>query len=386
MPVVDFELGPALVEIRDRATTLAAETDAIAVALDTSTGIDQRAVQALRASGLAALTVPGSHGGWFDRVDPLAICVVREALAGHSSHIDSLFAMQGIGSFGLVTAGSEEQRTRWLPAVANLEAIAGLAMTEPIAGSDLKSINTRLRPTPGGYRIDGAKSFISNGGDAHFYATLVIEDAGLSLVLVEGTAKGLSTPRTPDLIAAHAISDLVFDGVEVGESARIGQPGKGLEIALSTLAVFRASVGAAAVGMAQRALDEAVAHTSHRSQFGAPLIRQGQVAALLADSWTEIEMARLLVYRAACRAREDPLAAINDSSMAKLAASEMAGRVIDRCLQVSGRFGLIRDSVIGRLYTQARALRIYEGSSEVLKGTLGKALAARAARVPAPTH
>lgn len=383
---MEFELGPALVEIRDRAAALAAETDGIAAELDSSTNVHPRALEALRASGLAALTVPASHGGWFDRVDPLAICVVREALAGHSSHIDSLFAMQGIGSFGLVTAGSEEQRAKWLPAVAALDAVAGLAMTEPIAGSDLKSITTRLSPAAGGYRIDGAKSFISNGGDAHFYATLVVEDAGLSLVLVEGTANGLSTFPTPDLIAAHAISDLVFDGVEVGEAARIGLPGKGLEIALSTLAVFRASVGAAAVGMAQRALDEAVAHTSNRSQFGAPLIRQGQVAALLADSWTEIEMARLLVYRAACRARQDPLAAINDSSMAKLAASEMAGRVIDRCLQVSGRFGLIKGSVIGRLYTQARALRIYEGSSEVLKGTLGRALAAKATKVPATMH
>jgi acyl-CoA dehydrogenase len=380
MPAVDFEPGEVMAGLRLRALALTAETESIAVAIDESESVDPRALEALRRSGLTEVTVPGSYGGLFEEVDPLAICIVREALAGHSSHLDSLFAMQGIGSFALTIAGTEEQRARWLPAVCSMDAIAGLALTEPEAGSDLKIITTRLTPNGSGYRVDGAKSFISNGGDADFYVTLVAEDSGLSLVLVPSTVAGLHSKPTPALIAPHAISDLVFDGVEIPESARIGARGRGLEIALSTLAVFRASVGAAAVGMAQRALDEAVIHTTTRVQFGKTLIRHGEVAALLADSWTEIEMARLLVYRAACRARQDPLAALTDSSMAKLAASEMASRVIDRCLQVSGRFGLIRDSVIGRLYRQARALRIYEGSSEVLKANLARALSTGAPR------
>jgi acyl-CoA dehydrogenase len=373
---VDFELDPALSDIRSRALQLAAEAEPISGEIDKATSIDARAREALRASGLAPLTVPREYGGLFDAVDPVAICVVREVLAGASSHLDSLFAMQGIGSFAITLAGTEQQRRRWLPAVASLDAIAALALTEPEAGSDLKNIATRLTLGGSGVVIDGAKSFISNGGDADFFTTLVTEEAGLSLVLIQAGTPGLTRPPTPDLIAAHAISDLVFTSVKVPESARIGAPGRGLDIVLSTLSVFRASVGAAAVGMAQRALDEAVRHTGSRVQFGQPLIRHGQVAALLADSWTEIEMARLLVFRAAWRARKDPLAALTDSSMAKLAASEMATRVIDRCLQVSGRFGLMRDSVIGRLYTEARALRIYEGASEVLKLTLARALPA----------
>lgn len=373
---MDFDLGAALSEVRSRALSLAAETEPIAREIDEATHIDRRAREALRASGLARLTVPSEFGGELDVVDPVAVCVVREVLGGFSSHLDSLFAMQGIGSYAISIAGSQEQRRRWLPEVASMEAIAALALTEPEAGSDLKSITTRMIAGGSGLIIDGAKSFISNGGDADFFTTLVAEDAGLSLVLVPGTSPGLSRPPTPDLIAAHAISDLEFDGVRLPESARLGVAGRGLEIALSTLAVFRASVGAAAVGMAQRALDEAVRHTTSRVQFGQPLIRHGQVAGMLADCWTEIEMARLLVYRAAWRARKDALAALTDSSMAKLAATEMATRVIDRCLQVSGRFGLIHDSVIGRLYREARALRIYEGASEVLKLTLARALPA----------
>jgi acyl-CoA dehydrogenase len=373
---VDFDLDPAVSEVRIRALRLAAETEPIAGEIDEATSIDRRAREALRASGLAQLTVPREYGGTFDTVDPVSVCVVREVLAGYSSHLDSLFAMQGIGSYAITIAGTEEQRRRWLPAVASMDAIAAFALTEPDAGSDLKNISTRLTAGEAGLIIDGAKSFISNGGDADFFTTLVTEEAGLSLVLVPGASPGLSRPPTPDLIAAHAISDLRFDDVQVPESARLGVPGRGLDIALSTLAVFRASVGAAAVGMAQRALDEAIAHTTTRVQFGQPLIQHGQVAGMLADSWTEIEMARLLVYRAAWRARKDPLAALTDSSMAKLAASEMATRVIDRCLQVSGRFGLVRNSAIGRLYREARALRIYEGASEVLKLTLARALPA----------
>ncbi len=365
---MDFDLDAALSEVRSRALSLAAETEPIAREIDEATHIDRRAREALRASGLARLTVPSEFGGELDVVDPVAVCVVREVLGGFSSHLDSLFAMQGIGSYAISIAGSQEQRRRWLPEVASMEAIAALALTEPEAGSDLKSITTRM--------IAGGSGLIIDGADADFFTTLVAEDAGLSLVLVPGTSPGLSRPPTPDLIAAHAISDLEFDGVRLPESARLGVAGRGLEIALSTLAVFRASVGAAAVGMAQRALDEAVRHTTSRVQFGQPLIRHGQVAGMLADCWTEIEMARLLVYRAAWRARKDALAALTDSSMAKLAATEMATRVIDRCLQVSGRFGLIHDSVIGRLYREARALRIYEGASEVLKLTLARALPA----------
>jgi acyl-CoA dehydrogenase len=158
-----------------------------------------------------------------------------------------------------------------------------------------------------------------------------------------------------------------FDDVLLPEDARLGKPGAGMELVLATLGIFRVSVAGAAVGLAQAALEEAVRHTRTRIQFGRPLARLGPVAQMLADCWTEIEMARLLAYRAASMARTDPGATLQHSSMAKLAASEMASRVVDRCVQMMGRFGLIRDSKIERLYRQARPMRIYEGASEVLR-------------------
>jgi acyl-CoA dehydrogenase len=371
---VDFELDGPLSDVRDRARNLATQLEPIAVELDEATTIDPRAREAVRNSGLAKLMVPSAYGGSSMDLDPVAICLVREAIAGYSSHVDALLAMQGIGSFAISMAGSDEQRARWLPAVASMDAIAALALSEPDSGSDLKNISTRLTREGGDLRIDGIKSFISNGGCADFLTTLVKEDDGLSLVLIPAATLGVSTHPIPELIATHVIADVRFSGVRLPASARIGMPGSGLDIVLATLSVFRGSVGAASVGIAQRALAEAVRHTTSRVQFGRPLIRHDQVASMLAESWMEIEMSRLLVYRAACRVRQDARAALTDSSMAKLAASEMACRVVDRCIQVCGRFGLLRDSVLGRLYRQVRALRIYEGSSEILKLTLARAL------------
>jgi len=167
--------------------------------------------------------------------------------------------------------------------------------------------------------------------------------------------------------APHVLGDVHFDNVRLAADARLGQAGQGMDLVLATLGVFRVSVAGAAVGLAQAALEEAVRHTRTREQFGRPLARLGAVAQMLADSWTEIEMARLLTYRAASLAKENPAASLHHSSMAKLAASEMASRVVDRCVQMMGRFGLIRDSKIERLYRQARPMRIYEGASEVLR-------------------
>jgi acyl-CoA dehydrogenase len=172
---------------------------------------------------------------------------------------------------------------------------------------------------------------------------------------------------TPELIAPHVLGEVSFDEVMLPASARLGKSGKGLNLVLATLGVFRVSVAGAAVGLAQAALEEAVRHTRTRVQFGRPLARLGPVAQMLADSWTEIEMARLLTYKAATLAVEDPAASLHHSSMAKLGASEMASRVVDRCVQVMGRFGLERNSKIERLYRQARPMRIYEGASEVLR-------------------
>jgi acyl-CoA dehydrogenase len=292
---------------------------------------------------------------------------VREIFAGVSGHLDALFAMQGIGSFAITSAGSHEQRRDWLPRVASGSALAALALTEPAAGSDLRNIVTSLSAENRSLVVDGRKSFITNGGVAAFYTTLVREPTGLSLVLIPADTAGVRTEPCPPLISPHVIADVVFERVSMHPDARIGLAGSGFDHVIATLAVFRASVGAAAIGLAQTALETATRHVKARHQFGKPLARQGAVEAMLADSYTEIEMARLLVYRAAWQAAKDPSGAITHSSMAKLAATEAAGRVVDRCVQMMGRFGLIRDSTVERLYRQARPMRIYEGASEVLK-------------------
>jgi acyl-CoA dehydrogenase len=218
------------------------------------------------------------------------------------------------------------------------------------------------------FRSDPASGSVSaNAGSAGFYVVFAKEETGFSTVLVPADADGITVTPTPELIAPHVLGDVHFDGVLVSEDARLGKPGAGMELVLATLGIFRVSVAGAAVGLAQAALEEAVRHTRTRIQFGRPLARLGPVAQMLADCWTEIEMARLLAYRAASMARTDPGATLQHSSMAKLAASEMASRVVDRCVQMMGRFGLVRDSKIEKLYRQARPMRVYEGASEVLR-------------------
>jgi acyl-CoA dehydrogenase len=278
-----------------------------------------------------------------------------------------LFALQGIGSYAITLAGTAEQRAHWLPRVARFETLAALALTEPEAGSDLKMVSTRLVANADGLRLRGSKSFISNGKSASFYCVFAKEESDFSMVLVPAGIPGLTVTPTPEIIAPHELGEVSFEDVRLPHAARLGAAGRGLELVLATLGIFRVSVAGAAVGLAQAALEEAVRHTRNRHQFGRPLARLGPVAQLLADSWTEVEMARLLTYRSALRARADPAASLVQSSMAKLAATETAARIVDRCVQVMGRFGLIRGSKIERLYRQARPMRIYEGASEVLR-------------------
>lgn len=332
----------------------------------------------LRSSGLAGLTVPAAFGGTDEEVDPVAVCVVREELMGTSSHLDSLFALQGIGSYALAKGGSDELRREWLPRVAELEVLAALALTESHAGSDMKSLTSRLTPAGGdGLVLNGSKSFISNAGAAGFFATLAREGDGYSMVLVPADSPGVTVTPTPELIAPHILGEIEFHDVAVPAANRIGPPEKGFGLVLATLAMFRVSVAGAAVGLAQAALDEATRHARERKQFGAPLAELGAVSQMLADSWTDLEMARMLTYRAAERAQADPRAALADSSMAKLAASEIAGEIVDRAVQIMGRFGLIRDAKIERLYRQARPMRIYEGATEVLRLQISKELLER---------
>jgi acyl-CoA dehydrogenase len=369
-----FSLEPSYLEIQDEALALAAAVEPFAVEADAMSTVHSGVRDLLAASGLWGLTVPAAYGGRFEAVDPLAVCVAREALMATSSHLDSLFALQGIGSFAISVAGSEAQRSQWLPRVASGDVLAGLALTEPDAGSDLRAVATELSGSGEELRLDGQKAFISNGGVAGFYAVFAREGEGHSMFLVPADRPGLRVVEAPELIAPHVLSDLELAGVPVSPADRIGNPGQGFDLLMATLSVFRVSVAGASLGLAQAALDEAARHTGSRHQFGRPLARLGAVAERLADSWTELEAARLLTYRAAEMARADPAGSIHHSSMAKLFASETAGRVVDRAVQVMGRFGLIADAKIERLYRQARPMRIYEGASEVLRLGISRAL------------
>jgi acyl-CoA dehydrogenase len=337
---------------------------------------------AFRESGLSDLMVPEEYGGRSERLDPLAICVVREVLMATSAHADSMFALQGIGSYAITVAGSPEQRSFWLPKVASAQALPALALTEPDAGSDLKSITTELVPVSDGLLLRGIKSYISNAGAAAFYVVFAREESGYSMVLVPADTEGVSVTPTPELIAPHVLGDVHFNDVVLPATARLGHQGQGLDLVLATLGVFRVSVAGAAVGLARAALEVAVRHTRTRVQFGRPLARLGPVAQMLADCWTEVEMTRLLTYRAACLAVDDPAASLNHSSMAKLAASEAASRIVDRCVQMMGRYGLVRNSKIERLYRQARPMRIYEGASEVLRLGIARQLTEEVQRLP----
>jgi acyl-CoA dehydrogenase len=375
---MSWELEPEIAAVQAEARALAASVAHLAREADESSTVHAGMLEALRSSGLATLMVPAAWGGRFAELDPLAICVAREALMAVSAHLDSLFALQGIGSYAITAGGSTEQRERWLPDVAAARRLAALALTEPEAGSDLKAITTRVEAQRAGtLRLDGAKSFISNAGAAAFYVTLAREGDGFTMLLVPADLAGITVQPTPVLMAPHVLGEITFRDVELPADARLRAPGAGLELVLATLGVFRVSVAGAAVGLAQAALEEAVRHARARTQFGRPLARLGPVAQMLADSWTEIEAARLLAYRAAHLARKDPGGSLQHSSMAKLAATEMACRVVDRCVQVMGRFGLVRDSKIERLYRQARPMRIYEGASEVLRLGIARELVER---------
>ena len=364
LPVV---IDDRYAEVLDEARALARAVEPMAMEADELSILHRPTAVALAESGLCSLMVPAKYGGRFETVDPLAACLVREALMKTSSHLDSLFALQGIGSYAISLAGSEEQREEWLPAVASCDARAALALTEPVAGSDLKGVTTKAVELGGELIVDGSKSFISNAGEADFYTTLVREGEGHSLVLIPAVTEGVTVTPTPEIIAPHVLGEVQFDNVVLPASARLGEPGTAFRHVLETLAVFRVSVAGAAVGLMEGALEEAVRHARDREQFGRPLAKLGPVAALLADSSSDLEAARLLTYQTASMAASNPLANLDRSSLAKLNATEAATRVVDRCVQVMGRWGLIRGSKIEKYYRQARPMRIYEGASEVLK-------------------
>ena len=372
-----FELPQLYRDVKAESQAVAQEVAPFAIEADECSEVHSPTLAILRASRLCELMVPSAYGGRFERVDPLAVCVAREACMKASAHLDALLALQGIGSYAIALGGSETQRREWLPRVAAGESIAALALTEPEAGSDLKAITTTLRPSGAGgdeFVLSGRKSFISNAPVADFFTTLVREPASgegeeddYSVVLVPADSPGVRISPSPEIIAPHVLGEVDFVDVVLTSDHRLGAAGRGFAHVLATLSVFRSSVAGAAVGLMEGALEIAGRHAAERQQFGRPLARLGAVANLLADSWVDLESSRLLAYRAADMARRDPATTLDHSSLAKLAATEAAGRVVDRCVQVMGRWGLIKGSRIEQYYRQARPMRIYEGASEVLR-------------------
>lgn len=370
-----FDLSPEHLSIQATAREVAAAVAPFAAEADDAVEVHAETRRLLAESGLARHVVEGAYGGASAQLDPLAIAVVREALMYSSAHLDSLFGMQGVGSYSLSMGGTEEVKKRWLPEVAELRAIAGLALTEPEVGSDLRAVSTTVTVDGDELVVNGRKSFITNGGAADFYCTLAREGDGWSMVLVPADSAGLEIRRGSDLIAPHILGELTFTDVRVPAENRLGVPGKAFSLMLQTLAVFRVTVAASAVGLAQAALDEARDHALAREQFGKPLMELGAVSQKLAQSWTDVEAARAFVYRAAALAQNDPLGHLDYSSMAKVHATEAAAAVVDRSVQTMGRFGLVRGSKIERLYRNARPLRVYEGATEVLLDSLARRLA-----------
>ena len=307
------------------------------------------------------------------KLDIRALCLIREALAYSSSLADLAFVMQGLGTYAISQAAPDHVREFWLSRATNGKAIAAFALTEPEAGSDVAAIQTTARRDGETYVIDGRKRFISNAGIADFYTvfakTGTREDgrAALSAFVVGSKMQGFSVAQRTPLMAPHPIGEIAFNGCRVPAEDMVGNEGDGFKLAMETLDTFRASVGAAACGMSRRALDEAVSYASARKQFGRFLAEHQLVQAKLADMITELDAARLLVYRAAYAKDTGTSRVTREASEAKLFATEAAGRIIDSAVQIHGGTGLVSGSVVERLYRDVRALRIYEGTSEIQK-------------------
>jgi len=305
--------------------------------------------------------------------DLRAFCVIRESLSYSSSLADLAFAMQGLGTYAISLAATEHVRDFWLARARIGKAIAAFALTEPDAGSDVAALKTVARKEDDAYIIDGRKRFISNAGVADFYTvfarTGTREDgrAEISAFIVSARMPGFSVAEKTEMIASHPIGELEFRNCKVPEEDMIGKRGDGLRLSLQTLDMFRASVGAAACGMARRALDESLLYAKTREQFGKPLADHQLIQEKLADMATELDAARLMVYRAAYVKDTGTVASTREASEAKLFATEVAGRVVDQAVQIHGGTGLVRGSVVERLYRDVRALRIYEGTSEIQK-------------------
>jgi acyl-CoA dehydrogenase len=363
----------------DRHRALAAETATWAAShlskLSHATDLDRECRRLVGAYGDAGFLehVVARDGA----IDVRSICICREAFAQYSGLAEFVFAMQGLGSGPISLFGSDSLRAEYLPRVAAGKAIAAFAISERDAGSDLGAIATVARADGGYFVLDGEKAWISNAGVADFYVVFARTGEGgkgLSAFIVDAGTPGLTVSERVDLSAPHPLGTLRLDACRVPASKRVGDAGKGMAIALSTLDVFRATVGAAALGLSRRALAEATAHARSRRAFGSTLSEFQLVRAKLADMATAIDAAALLVYRAAWVKDTQKRRVTREAAMAKAFATEGAQRVIDDAVQILGALGVVAGSTVETLYREIRPLRIYEGATDIQRLVIARSL------------
>jgi acyl-CoA dehydrogenase len=342
--------------------------------------VNRPLVRALGDAGLLPGIFPARHGGTLDtEVSATALCRLREELAMASTEAETALALQGLGAYPILQSGAEELAERWIPEVAAGRAVAAFALTEPDAGTDAAALALHAERDTGGWRLSGEKTWISNAPDADVYTVFArtTPDAGargVTAFCVPGDSEGLAGEPL-ELLAPHAVGWLTFDGVLVPDDAVLGEIDQGFRVAMRTLDLFRPSVGAFAVGMAQTALDLAVAHAKEREAFGKAIAAFQAVSHRLAEMATRTEAARLLVYEAARAYDEGREAEVNRrSAMAKLYATEVAQWVVDGAVQIHGARALQVGHPLEHLYREVRAPRIYEGTSEIQREIIARDL------------
>lgn len=383
MPVASampgFALTPAQQEWCARLRAVAADELRPLAAAGAPGEVNRPLLRALADLGLLGRVVPGTAHG--DGVSALELCLLREELAYACPEAETALALQGLGSGPVADAGTDAQRARWLPAAARGDAVAAFALSEPDAGSDAAALALRAEPDGPGWRLTGTKTWISNAPQADFYSVFARTGEapgarGVTAFLVPADRPGLTGERL-EMLAPHPLGTLRFDGVPVGPDDLLGAPGGGFRVAMRTLDLFRPSVGAFAVGMAQAALDASLEHADRRRAFGGVLRDLQTVSHRLAEMATRTEAARLLVHAAACaRDREGARGpgVTKRAAMAKLVATETAQYVVDSAVQLHGAEALSKGHPLEHLYREVRAPRIYEGASEVQRTVIAKEL------------
>lgn len=336
-------------------------------------------LQKLAEGGWLKYVIPKAYGGIFDDFDVRSLCIIRETLARHDGLVDFVFAMQGLGSGTITLFGSEENKTEYLPFVANGEKMAAFALTELESGSDVANMTTTAELNDDHYIINGDKTFISNGGIADYYVLFArTGDApgakGLSAFILDADTAGLEITERINVTAPHPLATISFKNCKIEKTKRLGNSGDGFKAAMATLDIFRTTVGAAALGFSRCALSEAATRTNERNLFGAPLNNLQLVQGMLAECATDVDTSALLIYRAAWTRDTKERRVTREAAMAKMHSTETAQQVIDKAIQIFGGQGVVSGVKVEELYREIRALRIYEGATEVQKVIIAREL------------